>query len=125
MEIFLDRIEKPEARAAELKAAIARGQHTIYTAMLRAEYHRVLAAIKSRWMSNYFEEYVRESRFFPHMGGSYITKYELSEDDGKTIHIPLITRVKGSGVTGSQILTGTDEELANYNCALSLDWRKH
>jgi hypothetical protein len=120
----INRIEKLEARAAELKVAIARGQHTIYTTMLRAELGVVLAAIDSAWVVAYFEKYIGESGFKPYMGGSYITKYELPEDDGKTIHVPLITRVKGAGVTASQVLTGTEEELANYNCALSLDWRK-
>jgi hypothetical protein len=120
----MNRVEKLWARAAELKAAINRGQRTIYTAMLRAEHDAVLAAAKSAWTSGYFAEYVRDSGFFPYMGGSYITKYELPEDDGKTIAIPLITRVKGAGVTASQVLTGTEEELANYNCALSIDRRK-
>jgi hypothetical protein len=119
------RIEKLWARAAELKAAIDRGQRTIYTAMLRAEHDAVLAAAKSAWVVAYFEKYIGESGFKPYMGGSYITKYELPEDDGKTIHVPLITRVKGAGVTASQVLTGTEEELANYNCAFSIDRRKH
>src|SRR2546421_720663 len=55
----------------------------------------------------------------------FITKYELQKQAGKTIHIPLLTRLKGTGVTGSQTLEGNEEQLGNYDCAMSLNWRRH
>jgi N4-gp56 family major capsid protein len=54
-----------------------------------------------------------------------ISKYEMTEEAGKSINIPLITRLKGTGVTGSQTLDGAEEELGNYNCNISLDWRRN
>ena len=84
---------------------------------------------KQKWLSNYFGEYVRQSGFKPYMGTTnndvIIVKRELQEEAGKTINIPLITRLRGSGVTGSQVLDGNEEDLGNYNCALSVDWRRH
>jgi hypothetical protein len=87
------------------------------------------ALVKQKWLDNYFDEYVRDSGFLPYMGSkntnAIITKSELVNEAGKTINIPLITRLKGAGVTGSQVLDGNEEELGNYNCALSVDWRRH
>lgn len=89
----------------------------------------VTALEKQKWVNNYFKEYVRESGFMPYMGTSnnspIITKYELQSEKGKTINIPLITRLLGNGVTGSQVLVGNEEEIGNYNCAISVDWRRH
>jgi hypothetical protein len=93
-----------------------------------AEVTLASASEKQKWINNYFGEYVRESGFAGYMGKSnnsiIIAKYELQEEAGKTINIPLITRLKGTGVTGSAVLDGAEEELGNYNCALSVDWRR-
>lgn len=85
-----------------------------------------------KWMSKYFQEYVRDSRFMPYMsnsdlnkGGIILTRYELQSEAGKTINIPFIGRLTGSGVTGSQVLDGAEEELTNYNFALAIDWRRN
>lgn len=94
-----------------------------------AEVALASASEKQKYLSKYFSEYVRASGFLPYMGRSnndiIIAKYELQEEAGKTINIPLITRLKGSGVTGSQTLDGNEEELGNYNCAISVDWRRN
>jgi hypothetical protein len=55
----------------------------------------------------------------------FFIKYELQSESGKTINMPLITRLKGDGVTGSQVFDGNEEELGNYNCPISIDWRRH
>lgn len=87
------------------------------------------ASEKQIWMSSYFKEYVRGSRFAPYMGRSptsiIFVKYELQTEAGKTINLPLITRLKNDGVTGSQVLDGNEEELGNYNCPISVDWRRN
>lgn len=91
----------------------------------------VLASASQRqvWITQYFLEYVRNSRFAPYMGRAatsiIIAKYELQKEAGKTINIPLITRLKGDGVTGSDVLDGNEEELGNYNCPISVDWRRN
>jgi hypothetical protein len=90
------------------------------------------ASAKQIWISQYFKEYVRDTRFAPYMsnadlnkGGIILTRYELQEEAGKTINIPFIGRLVGSGVTGSQILDGVEEELTNFNMPISVDWRRN
>lgn len=94
-----------------------------------AEVALASASERQKWITNYFAEYVRNSGFKPYMGRGnnsiIISKYELTEEAGKSINIPLITRLKGTGVTGSQTLDGAEEELGNYNCNIPLDWRRN
>jgi len=94
-----------------------------------AEVALASASERQKWVTNYFAEYVRNSGFKPYMGRTnnsiIISKYEMMEEAGKSINIPLITRLKGTGVTGSQTLDGAEEELGNYNCNISLDWRRN
>lgn len=81
---------------------------------------------KQVWSTDYLKEYVRESGFLPYMGRKsssiIVTKYELAEEAGKTINIPLITKLSAAGVRGSGVLAGKEEQLGNYNCAVSVDW---
>lgn len=94
-----------------------------------AEVVLATASEKQTWINQYFGEYVRESGFRGYLGRSsnsiIVAKYELQEEAGKTINIPLITRLKGPGVTGSAVLDGSEEELGNYNLAISVDWRRN
>lgn len=94
-----------------------------------AEVQLATALEKQVWIKNYFKEYVRASRFGPYMGRGddqiIVAKMELQEEAGKTINIPLITRLTGEGVSGSQVLDGNEESLGNYNCAISIDWRRN
>ena len=90
------------------------------------------ASQKQVWQSTYFQEYVRESMFMPYMsnadknkGGIILTKFEELSESGKTINVPFIGRLMGSGVTGSQTLDGNEEQLTNYNMPISVDWRRN
>lgn len=87
------------------------------------------ASEKQKWISQYYGEYVRESGFKGYMGKSPSSiihvKYELTEEAGKTINIPLIMRLQGQGVTGASVLDGNEEELGNYNCDITVDWRRN
>lgn len=87
---------------------------------------------KQEWSNKFFAEYVRNTRFKPYMtdatennGGIFLVKYELQEEAGKTINIPFIGRLKGDGVTGSTQLVGNEEALTNFNCAITVDWRRN
>lgn len=84
------------------------------------------ASEKQIWTDKYFEEYVRTSRFLPYMGAGYnmpiVTKYELEEEAGKTINIPLLTRLTSAGVYNNGILEGKEEALGNYNQAISIQY---
>lgn len=81
-----------------------------------------------KWAADYFVEYVRDSGFKPYMGkGSnsiIVAKHELASG-GKTVNIPLITRLTGNGVTGSSALVGNEEALGNYNHAITVDWKRN
>jgi len=97
-----------------------------------AEVVLATASEKQVWINKFFAEYVRSSRFMPYMtnadlnnGGIILTRYELQDQAGKVVNIPFIGRLTSDGVTGSQTLTGAEEELTNYNCAISVDWRRN
>lgn len=90
------------------------------------------ASQKQVWTAKYVREYVRNTRFQPYMtdadennGGIIITKFELQQEAGKVINVPFIGRLTSSGVSGSTALEGAEEELVNYNCAISIDWRRN
>lgn len=81
-----------------------------------------------KWDANFFAEYVRDSGFKPYMGTStnavICAKYELASG-GKTINIPLVTRLSGAGVSGQTQLEGAEEALGNYNHAISIAWKRN
>ena len=94
-----------------------------------AEVTLATASEKQKWSTAYYSEYVRQSGFLPYMKRSPMgiihVRYELQEEAGKTINIPLIVRLKGDGVTGGTALDGAEEELGNFNCPISIDWRRN
>ena len=81
----------------------------------------------SRWRKNYFREYTRASRFAPYMGRGQdniiVTMYELQTEAGKTIIVPFIGKLTGSGVSGSQVLEGNEEDLGSGNMPVSIESR--
>lgn len=81
-----------------------------------------------KWDSMFLSEYVRNSGFKPYMsrGSNSVicAKYELSSG-GKTINMPLVTRLTGAGVTGNSALEGNEEALGNYNHSISIDWKRN
>lgn len=83
----------------------------------------------TRWKKNYFREYTRASRFAPYMGRGndniIVTMYELQTEAGKTIIVPFIGRLTGSGVSGSQVLEGNEEDLGSGAMPISIDWRRN
>lgn len=94
-----------------------------------AEFTLATASQKQLWSGKYFQEYIRKSAYLPYMGKSSTSiinvRYELEEQAGKIINIPLVTRLKNGGVTGSTPLDGNEEALGNFNCAISIDWRRN
>jgi len=79
-----------------------------------AETQLNMASRVQKWNAQFFAEYVRDNLFTPYMGRvsrnammPFLATYELSSG-GKTINIPLITRLKGGGVFGTERLTGNE-----------------
>lgn len=81
------------------------------------------------WVTKFLSEYVRESGFMPYMGKAETNiiqfRTELLAEAGKTINIPVIASLKGSGVTGSQVLDGNEEDLTNFNDQVTVDWLRN
>jgi hypothetical protein len=98
-----------------------------------AETFLATASERQVWVTKYFQEYVRNSRFMPYMsnadinkGGIILTKFQAENEAHRTINIPFIGRLKSAlGVTGAQVLDGMEEELTNYNCPITIDWRRN
>jgi len=83
----------------------------------------------SKWRKKYFRDYVRASRFAPYMGKGndniIVMLHELETEAGKTIIVPFIGRLTGSGVSGSQVLEGNEEDLGSGNMPVSIDFRRN
>lgn len=81
-----------------------------------------------KWDAMFLAEYVRDSGFRPYMsrGSNSVicAKYELTSG-GKSINIPLVTRLTGNGVTGNSALEGNEEALGNYNQKIDIDWLRN
>lgn len=79
----------------------------------------------SQWKRKFFEEYVRESLFAPYMGTDENSIIQLVEDltqkAGKTINVPLVTKLTNAGVSGDNTLEGNEEALGNYNHAINIE----
>lgn len=77
-----------------------------------------------QWDSDFFAQYVRESRFKRYMGTDENSVFQLKEaltkKAGDKINIPLITKLSGAGVTGNTALEGAEEALGNYNHQLTV-----
>ena len=80
--------------------------------------------VVTRWLRKFWAERVREDWFAPYFGTNQNAiiqvKEELTTQAGKTISIPIITRLKGSGVRGNTTLEGSEEELGNANHDVSV-----
>lgn len=72
-----------------------------------------LQVIKFR--SDFFREYIRTNRLSPYSGTGVNNPIVIKEDRGPTIRHPLVTRLTGSGVSGSDTLRGNGEAIGNYS----------
>ncbi len=83
----------------------------------------------SRWRKNYLIEYTRDSRFRPYMGRGneniIVTMFDLQNEAGKTIIVPFVGELNGSGVSGSQVLEGNEEDLGSGSMPVAVDWRRN
>lgn len=80
--------------------------------------------VVTKWLSEYFREYVRNNQFSKYTGTSTTMPIVIKEGR-KKVSIPLITRLKGEGVSGSQTLRGNGEQIGNYAYELTPTYRRH
>jgi len=82
-----------------------------------------LQVIKFR--NDFFREYVRMNRLSPYTGTGVDNPIVIKEDRGPTIRHPLLTRLKGSGVSGSDTLRGNGESIGNYSWDTAPTYYRH
>jgi hypothetical protein len=91
-----------------------------------AEIQLATALERQEWSTKLTYEYVRESGLKPYMGteDSSIIRldYQLVSTAGDTINFPLIQRIKGRGVRGSEILKGNEVDIGLANTKVVVDW---
>lgn len=82
-----------------------------------------------QWRNRFFKEYVRNNRFRRYMGTSTNSIIHIAEDltkkKGDRITIPLVGRLKGTGVSGNARLSGNEEKLDNFGHKITVDVRRH
>jgi N4-gp56 family major capsid protein len=90
-----------------------------------------VASRVQKWNADFFAEYVRDTRYQPYMGrmgGNAMMPFVINRElaaGGKTVNIPLITRLESGGVQGSTRLTGNEEALGNFNKSITVHWNRN
>lgn len=78
-----------------------------------------------QWDSDFFREYVRESRFRPYMGTGETSMIQVKEDltkkRGDSITFALVNNLDGAGVTGTGTLEGNEEAMDSRSFRLFVD----
>lgn len=81
------------------------------------------------WEDGIFQEFVNKNKFARYMGEDENAVIQLKEDltktEGDTLHFGLLTKLNGTGVTGSATLEGNEESLSNYSDEVSVDWLRN
>lgn len=82
-----------------------------------------LEVIKFR--QDFAREYVRKNRLSPYTGKAVDNAICVKQDRGPTIRHPLVSRLKGSGVSGSSTLRGNGEAIGNYSWDTNPTYYRH
>jgi hypothetical protein len=81
-----------------------------------------------KYRQQYWQEYVRQSGFLPYMGNGPMTTihtaFELTTS-GKSLTIPLVSRLKSSGVTGNTRLSGAEEALGKHTHSVTVAFARN
>lgn len=80
--------------------------------------------VEKKFLSDFFKEYIRNNRFSRYTGTG-VNNVICIKEGRKKIEVPLVTRLKGSGVTGSQTLRGNGEAIGNYGLELAPTYKRH
>lgn len=78
----------------------------------------------TKFLSDFFREYIRNARFSRYTGTTNNNIITIKQDR-KRVEIPLVTRLKGDGVTGSQQLRGSGEAIGNFGLLLTPTYKRH
>lgn len=90
---------------------------------------QVLSGLElTKWQGSFTREFVRDSGFSPYMGDSPMDIIHVVNDlksSGYTIRIPLVGRLQGTGVSGSQRLAGSEERIKQAYQDLTWDFYRN
>lgn len=87
--------------------------------------------IEIQYRRQYWREYVRESGFKPYMGAgsegamSVIHTAMEPTKGGKSLTIPLVGRLNGSGVEGNTRLSGAEESLGKHSHSITVQFSRN
>ena len=82
-----------------------------------------LQVIKFR--NDAFREYIRTNRFAGYFGTGVNNPIVIKQDRGPTVRHPLVTRLQGSGVSGTTQLRGNGEAIGNYSWDTNPTYYRH
>lgn len=80
--------------------------------------------VVKKFLSDFFEEFIRENRFASEIGTDNNSVICVKEGLQQIV-IPLVTRLTGAGVTGSSTLRGAGETIGNYGLTLTPSYIRH
>lgn len=82
-----------------------------------------------KFRKDFLRDYTRKSRYARYMGKNktniIIVLKDLEASAGSEITVPMVGRLEGSGVSGSQPLRGNEEALDTTSMRLRVAWRRH
>jgi hypothetical protein len=82
--------------------------------------------VVTKFDKSLFREYVRGNGFSGFIGTAATSPIVIKEEKGgKQISIPFVTKLTGSGVSGSQTLRGNGENVGNYADVLTPTYYRH
>jgi hypothetical protein len=83
----------------------------------------------TKWRSDFFTSYTRQTGFAPYMGrtASSIIRIvsDLEASAGTSIVVPLILELRGRGVEGAEVLEGNEEEMDNFGDRITVNWKRN
>ncbi len=78
-----------------------------------------------KFRQDFAREYVRKNRLSPYSGTKVDNVINVKQDRGPTIRHPLVSRLKGGGVTGSTTLRGSGENIGTYSWDTNPTYYRH
>ena len=80
--------------------------------------------VVTNYLKDFFREYIRTNRFSRYTGAG-VNNIITIKEGRKKIEVPLVSRLKGNGVTGSNTLRGNGEAIGNYGMELAPTYHRH
>ena len=80
--------------------------------------------VVTKFLSDFFKEFVRENLFFPYTGKSSNNPIVIKQDRQK-VNIPLVAKLSGNGVSGNATLDGNEEFLNQYAYTLTPTYHRN